>query len=520
MSADDQPTDESPGDSLHDGVPDDGVPDDATALADHPLTAVRLGKLDALRALGIEPYPAGFDRTDVADALHERHGGLDAGAESGEIVTVAGRMMNIRSFGKLRFAVLRDSSGTIQLFVSKAAAGDEQFEIFELLEAGDWVGASGEVIKTKKGELSIKVADVHLLAKALRPLPDKWHGLQDVERRYRQRYLDLAVNDEAMATAIARAEIVRSMRRTFESHGFLEVETPMLQSRPGGAIAKPFVTHHNSLDLDMYLRIAPELYLKRLVVGGIERVFEINRNFRNEGIDATHNPEFTMLEAYQAYADYEDMMRLVEETIVNAAASIGIDELSYQGRPVDLSTPFDAVTMLDAVNGHLDLDINYGMDIEVLRDIAVSHGVDPEVAWGSGRIVAELFEEHVEGTLWDPTFVLEYPIETSPLARNHRSRPHVTERFEIIVTGREMANAFTELNDPAEQRRRFEAQARARLLGDEEAHPIDEDYLKALEYGLPPTGGLGIGVDRVVMLLTDQANIREVVLFPHLRPEA
>ena len=515
MSADDrspiEPSDHSP---------ETEPLDDGTALADHPLTAVRLAKLEALRDRGIEPFPPGFDRTHMAASLHEQHRDLEAGAESGAIVTVAGRMMNVRSFGKLRFAVLRDSSDTIQLFVSKAALGDEQFEVFELLDAGDWVGASGEVIKTKKGELSVKVTEIHLLAKALRPLPDKWHGLQDVEGRFRQRYLDLAVNEEARSTATARATIVRSMRTTFETHGFLEVETPMLQVKPGGALAKPFVTHHNALGLDMYLRIAPELYLKRLVVGGMERVFEINRNFRNEGIDSTHNPEFTMLEAYQAYADYEDMIALVQQTVIDAAAAVGVAELTYQGRSVDLGAPFDRVTMLDAVNGHLDLDIDYEMDIEALRSVAASHGVDADAAWGTGRIVAELFEEHVEGTLWNPTFVLEYPIETSPLARNHRSLPYVTERFELIATGREMANAFTELNDPAEQRRRFESQAAARAAGDEEAHLIDEDYLKALEYGLPPTGGLGIGVDRIVMLLTDQASIREVVLFPHLRPEA
>ncbi len=495
------------------------IVDDSHPLEGHPLTAVRLDKLERLRADGVEPYPAGFDRTHTAAEVHAGHPDLEPGSETGERVTVAGRLMNVRSFGKLRFGVLLDGTATIQLFVSGDALGDAGFELFDLLDPGDWLGASGEVITTKKGELSVRVEELALLAKSLRPLPDKWHGLQDVERRYRQRYLDLAVNPGARRTARARATIVRSLRTTFESHGFLEVETPMLQVQPGGALAKPFVTHHNALGVDMYLRIAPELYLKRLTVGGLERVFEINRNFRNEGIDATHSPEFTMLEAYQAFADFEDMIAMIEEAIVAAADAVGVDDLVYQGRPVDLRRPFDRVTMLDAVNGQLGLELDYDHDIADLAAVAGRHDVEVAQEWGAGKIIAELFETHVEDTLWNPTFVLEYPIEVSPLARSHRIKPHVTERFELIVNGREIANAFTELADPLEQRRRFEAQAQARAAGDDEAHPVDEDYLRALEYGLPPTGGLGIGVDRLVMLLTDQANIREVVLFPHLRPE-
>ncbi|MDH5422757.1 MAG: lysine--tRNA ligase, partial [Acidimicrobiia bacterium] len=453
-------------------------------------------------------------------SIHESHPGLEPGAETGEMVTVAGRLLNVRSFGKLRFGVLQDHSGQIQLFVSKAVLGDAAFEIFDLIDNGDWVGAHGEVITTKKGELSIRVDRFDLLAKSLRPLPDKWHGLQDQERRYRQRYLDLTVNEEARATALARIATVRSLRRSFEERGFLEVETPMLQVKPGGALAKPFVTHHKALDLDMYLRIAPELYLKRLIVGGMDKVFEINRNFRNEGIDTTHNPEFTMLESYEAFADYEDVMAMTEQVVAAAANDVtGSSVVMYQGQPVDFTPPFRRLSMLDAVNEQLGLGLAYDTSLDELRRIAGDLQIKVESSWGPGKLIAMLFEATVEDRLWAPTFVIDYPVEVSPLSKRHRTDPDVTERFELIVAGRELANAFTELNDPAEQRRRFELQAAARAAGDDEAHPIDEDYVRALEYGLPPTGGLGIGVDRLVMILTDHASIREVVLFPHLRPE-
>ncbi|MDH5504784.1 MAG: lysine--tRNA ligase [Acidimicrobiia bacterium] len=494
--------------------------DDRAGLADHPLTAVRLEKLNEFRSRGLDPYPHTFHRDASAASIHESHPGLEPGAETGEMVTVAGRLLNVRSFGKLRFGVLQDHSGQIQLFVSKAVLGDAAFEIFDLIDNGDWVGAHGEVITTKKGELSIRVDRFDLLAKSLRPLPDKWHGLQDQERRYRQRYLDLTVNEEARATALARIATVRSLRRSFEERGFLEVETPMLQVKPGGALAKPFVTHHKALDLDMYLRIAPELYLKRLIVGGMDKVFEINRNFRNEGIDTTHNPEFTMLESYEAFADYEDVMAMTEQVVAAAANDVtGSSVVMYQGQPVDFTPPFRRLSMLDAVNEQLGLGLAYDTSLDELRRIAGDLQIKVESSWGPGKLIAMLFEATVEDRLWAPTFVIDYPVEVSPLSKRHRTDPDVTERFELIVAGRELANAFTELNDPAEQRRRFELQAAARAAGDDEAHPIDEDYVRALEYGLPPTGGLGIGVDRLVMILTDHASIREVVLFPHLRPE-
>ncbi|MDH3249098.1 MAG: lysine--tRNA ligase [Acidimicrobiia bacterium] len=494
--------------------------DDATPLLDHPLTAVRVGKLESIRAQGIDPYPHVFHRDTHAADIHRRYADLEPGAETGDPAVVAGRIMNIRSFGKLRFAVLQDTSGRIQLFVSKAVLGDEGIALFDQIDVGDWVGASGEVVSTKKGELSVKVAEVQLLAKALRPLPDKWHGLQDTERRYRQRYLDLLVNPEARATALARAATVRSLRRSFEERGYLEVETPMLQIRPGGALAKPFKTHHKALGVDMYLRIAPELYLKRLTIGGLEKVFEINRNFRNEGIDATHSPEFTMLESYEAFADYHDIMELTEQVIARAAVDVtGSMVIEYQGRQVDLTPPWQRVSMVEAVSARLGIHIDLMTSVDDLRSIAADLGVEVHTGWGAGKLIAEIFEAVVEPDLWEPTIVIDYPTEISPLSKKHRSKPGVTERFEAFIAGRELANAFTELNDPMDQRRRFEDQARARAAGDDEAHPIDEDYIRALEYGLPPTGGLGIGVDRLVMLLTDHATIREVVLFPHLRPE-
>lgn len=490
-------------------------------LADHPLTSVRLDKLQQLRNLGLEAYPHAFKPDTTSGDVRERFDALEPGDETGERVTVAGRVMNVRSFGKLRFGVLQDQAGTIQLFVSKAVLGDDAFGVFDLIDHGDWVGATGEVIATKKGELSVRVESFEILAKALRPFPDKYHGLRDQERRYRQRYLDLVVNEEAKATALARVATVRSLRRSFEDRGFIEVETPMLQVKPGGALAKPFVTHHSALGMDMYMRIAPELYLKRLIVGGMHKVFEINRNFRNEGIDTTHNPEFTMLESYEAFADYEDVMVLTEQVIEKASVDVtGGTQVTYGGRPLSLAAPFARLSMLDAVNEKLGIEIDYAMSLDDLRSIARDLQVNVEASWGSGKIVAEIFEEFVEGELWEPTFVTDHPIEVSPLSKAHRSQPHVTERFELIIAGREMANAFTELNDPAEQRARFESQAAARASGDDEAHPIDEDYVRALEYGLPPTGGLGIGVDRLVMLLSDHQSIREVLLFPHLRPDS
>jgi lysyl-tRNA synthetase, class II len=377
------------------------------------------------------------------------------------------------------------------------------------------------VMTTRKGELSVKVDSFKLLAKGLRPLPDKWHGLTDVEERSRHRYVDLIVNQDARRIAVARSKIVGALRDEFEDRGYIEVETPILQSHAGGALARPFVTHHNALDLDMYLRIATELHLKRLVVGGLERVFEIGRIFRNEGINPTHNPEFTMLESYEAFADYGDIMDMVEDMFAAVArTALGSVDIEYQGRPLSLAGPYRRARMSDLVSEAIGLEVSVHTPLEELRSVAEDNGVEIAGPWGSGRIIEALFDSRVEHTIWDPTFVTDYPVEISPLARRHRDDDALTERFELFIAGNEYANAFTELNDPRDQRVRFLAQAAAKAAGEEEAHPIDEDYLRALEYGLPPTGGLGIGVDRLVMLLTDQIHIREVILFPTMRPSA
>lgn len=495
--------------------------DDRAGLRDHPLTSARVAKLEELEVQGFDPYPPGVRIDTMAADLVEQYSNLEPGVETDHRAVVGGRLLNVRSFGKLRFGVLSDASGTVQLFLQRDALGEESSELWDsVVDIGDWVVAEGVVMTTRKGELSIKVDRFQVVAKSLRPLPEKWHGLQDKERRFRQRYLDLIVNEDARRTALARSAIVASLRRSFTERGFIEVETPMLQVQPGGALARPFVTHHNSLNLDMYLRVAPELYLKRLIVGGLGRVFEINRNFRNEGLDQTHNPEFTMLESYQAFADLEDVIELVEAAVPAAAhAALGTTTFRYQGRDLNLTPPFRRATLLELVSEETGVDFDYGMDLATVRSLASDLGVDVDEAWGVGKLIAEVYERHVEPKLWEPIFVLEHPIEVSPLARRHRSKDHVVERFELFAGGMELANAFTELNDPMDQRRRFEAQARARAAGDDEAMRIDEDYLRALEYGLPPTGGLGIGVDRIVMLLTDHDSIREVVLFPHLKPQ-
>ena len=498
-------------------APHDETTDDSTDLDSHALTRARLVKYRS--AIDDGGFPYAFSRTDTARDLKERYTSLEPGESSGDVVTVAGRLMNVRLMGKLAFAVVSDVTGTIQLFVDKRGLGEEAFGAFLDLDAGDWIGATGEVITTKRGELSVRVSEVVLLQKSLRPMPDKWHGLKDVEARSRQRYLDLIANESARTTAVTRSKIISELRRQFDQRGYMEVDTPVLLPEATGATARPFATHHNALDLDMQLRIATELYLKRLVVGGLEKVYEIGRIFRNEGVDGTHNPEFTMLESYEAFADYHDIMVIVEDIVAACAVvATGSSGIVYQGKDLDLSGPYRRVTMLDLVNEAVDTDIDYDTPRPELVDLALSHGIQPEEHWGPGKIIESLFDALVEQNLWDPTFVTEHPIETSPLARIHRSDPNVTERFELFIAGSEYANAFSELNDPFDQRARFEAQARAKAAGDEEAHPIDEDYIRALEYGLPPTGGLGIGVDRLVMLLTDNPHIREVILFPTMRP--
>jgi len=427
--------------------------------------------------------------------------------------------MLLRDQGKMVFAELRDSGGALQVWALGALT--EDFEAFSGLTLGDWVGAIGEVVKTRRGELSVKVAKWTLLAKARSQFGDKWRGVTDTDTRYRQRYVDLWANKGSRDVFVLRSRLVSLLRRWLEDRGFVEVETPIFHPVPGGAAARPFTTHHNALDLDLYLRIAPELYLKRLVVGGFEKVFEIARVFRNEGLSPRHNPEFTMLELYWAYADYRDMMVLVEEMVASLATELrGTTTLSYGGRPLDLTPPWRRATLAELVEEHAGVALSPRMPIDELRRIAGEHGVAVEAAWGPGKLMLEVFEKTTEQQLWGPVFVCDYPKEVSPLARDHREMAEMVERFEPIVAGRELGNAFSELVDPDEQRRRFEDQARARAAGDAEAMPVDDDYVRALEYGLPPTAGLGIGIDRLVMLLADVAAIRDVILFPTLRPEA
>ncbi|MBA2624314.1 MAG: lysine--tRNA ligase [Acidimicrobiia bacterium] len=462
--------------------------------------------------------PYRFERTASAAGLHAAHVDLEAGTEAGVKASVAGRLMLRRVQGRLAFGTLQDSSGRIQLFAP--AATTPRYDAFCDLSIGDWVGVRGQVLTTRRGELSVRVDDWVLLAEARRQFPDKWHGIADADTRYRQRYVDLWVSEESRSALQARSRIVSQTRRWLEDRGYVEVETPVLHPVAGGAHAKPFVTHHNALDMELSLRISLELYLKRLVVGGVEKVFEIGRVFRNEGLGNRWNPEFTLLELYEAYADYTDMMRLTEELVAHLARDLhGTTELAYDGRALDLTPPWRRATMLDLIEEHARVRVDPRMPVEELRRICEDHGVAVDPSAGSGALVLELYEKTTEAELWGPVFVCDYPKEVSPLARDHREVPGLVERFEPIVAGREIGNAFSELTDPAEQRRRFEDQAARRASGDEEAMALDEDYVRALEYGLPPTGGLGIGIDRLVMLLTGSTTIRDVIAFPTLRPE-
>ncbi|HXQ74862.1 MAG TPA: lysine--tRNA ligase [Acidimicrobiales bacterium] len=462
--------------------------------------------------------PYRFERTAEAASLHERYAALGAGEETEDDVSVAGRVMLNRPQGRLAFATLRDSSGQIQLFALEKTTKD--FDAFSKLSQGDWVGASGRVMKTRKGELSVQVGEWVLLAEARRSFGDKWKGVTDTETRFRQREVDLWANERTGEVLRLRSRVVSSLRRRLEAEGFVEVETPILHVQPGGASAKPFVTHHNALDSDLYLRIAPELFLKRLVVGGFEKVFEIGRVFRNEGLSPRHNPEFTMLELYQAYADYRDFMVLVEQLVSGLASELlSTTCLSYQGRALDLTPPWRRATMAELVTEATGEEASVHTAADDLRRRVAAAGVDPDPSWGPGKLLLELYEKTAETGLWGPVFVTDFPAEVSPLARRHRDDPDLVERFEAVVAGRELVNAFSELVDPDDQRARFEAQAAVRAAGDEEAMRVDEDYLRALELGLPPTAGLGIGVDRLVMLLADVANIQETIAFPTLRPE-
>jgi lysyl-tRNA synthetase, class II len=486
------------------------------------LVAERRAKLASLRDAGVDPYPVGVRVThalgEVQRAWADR---LEAGEESGEEVAVAGRLVLRRGHGKLVFCVLREGDHELQAMCQLDVLGEAAMARVADLDIGDWVAVRGQVVRTRRGELSVQAAEVTLIGKALQPLPDKWHGLRDVETRYRRRWVDLTVNPEARAVFAVRSKVLQALRAELVDRGYVEVETPLLHPIPGGALAKPFTTHHNALDLDLYLRIAPELYLKRLVAGGLPRVFEIGRVFRNEGLSPRHNPEFTMLESYEAYADYADVMDLTEALLRRAALeATGGTAVTYDGRDVDLGGPYARRTLLDLVREATgEADLAYGDERDRWVALCDRHDVHVEEAWGVGKLALELYEKLVEHTLWEPTFVLDYPVEVSPLARRHRADPFVTERFELIITGRELANAFSELTDPDDQRARFEAQAAAKAAGDAEAMVVDESYLSAMEFGMPPMGGLGIGVDRLVMLLADVRSIRDVILFPTLRPE-
>ena len=489
---------------------------------ENKLIAERRAKLAALRA-GAAPFPNDFRRDALAGELQHAFG-----ERSGEWleahptrVTVGGRMLLKRVMGKASFVNIADRTGQIQLFLQKDALGAQAYEAFKGWDVGDIVGATGVLFRTRTQELSVRVESLRLIVKSLRPLPDKWHGLADVETRYRQRYVDLIVNETSRNVFRTRARIVRYLRDFLDSLDFIEVETPMMQPIPGGATARPFVTHHNALDLQMYLRIAPELYLKRLVVGGFERVYEINRNFRNEGLSTQHNPEFTMLELYLAYADFRDLMDWIEKAIRGLAESLhGSQKLTYQGRQYDLAQPFRRLTVEQAILEH-----NPGLDPARLREAAYLREVCATLAIaaqphdGPGKLQIEIFDKAAEHTLFDPTFVCAYPAEVSPLSRANDADPFLTDRFELFIAGRELANGFSELNDPEDQAARFRAQVARKDRGDEEAMFYDADYVRALEYGMPPAAGLGVGIDRLVMFFTDSASIRDVILFPHLRPE-
>jgi lysyl-tRNA synthetase, class II len=487
----------------------------------------RRANLEALRALGVDPYPRRFDAEASVEALVAGYGG-----QSGETLDAkkpatrtAGRILAIRSFGKANFLVISDGKARIQVYVRQSDLPERDFEIFRLLDFGDWVGVEGHLFRTRTNELTISAARLHVLSKCLLPLPEKWHGLQDVEIRYRQRYLDLIVNPDARRVFEVRSRVITAVRAFLIGRGFLEVETPMMQPIAGGALARPFATHHNALDMRLYLRIAPELYLKRLTVGGIERVFEINRNFRNEGISTQHNPEFTMLEFYQAYADYRDLMTLTEQMLAEVArASIGGDTVECSGATIAFTPPFARLSLreaaADGASRRLGEQVTPADLCDRDRAAAIAGRLSIEVTeeMGAGRLAAEVFEACCEEALVQPTFVYDFPTEVSPLAKQKADDPDTVERFELYVAGFELANAFSELNDPVEQRRRFEAQRRGRERGDEEAHAMDEDYLRALEYGMPPAAGEGIGIDRLVMVLTGSPSIRDVILFPLMRP--
>lgn len=474
---------------------------------------VRREKLAKLREMGVQPfahsYPVDTHSMDILNNFAQYEG---------KKVHIAGRLMTLRGHGKTAFAHLADELGRIQVYFRKDQLGDQAFEIFDLLDIGDILGVEGEVFQTQKGEISVRVESFQLLSKSLRPLPEKWHGLKDVETKYRQRYIDLIMHQDVKDRFKLRSRILTAVRNILEEDGYLEVETPTLQPIAGGAAARPFVTHHNALDMELYMRIAPELYLKRLIVGGIERVYEMGKNFRNEGISIKHNPEFTAVEMYRAYADYEDMIKLTEDVISGAAQRVlGTQKISYEGTEIDLTTPWRRMTMEEAVLEYAQVDFSKVKTVEEARALAEEKKVKYEKHWGIGGILNAIFEEYGEAHLIQPTFIIGHPKEISPLAKSNDENPERTDRFEAFIYGREIANGFSELNDPIDQKERFQAQVDHRDSGDDEAHMMDEDFVTALEFGLPPTGGLGIGIDRMIMFLTDSTSIRDVLFFPHMR---
>jgi lysyl-tRNA synthetase, class II len=483
----------------------------------------RIKKLEALRALGIDPYGQRYEATHSAEDVRRVWTSDDSHTDDSppRPVRIAGRILSFRRFGKTAFAHIQDATGRIQIYFKKDGLPERTVAILEHLDLGDWIGVSGSPFKTKTGELTVGVDELVLLSKALRPLPEKWHGLTDVELRYRQRYLDLTVNPESKQIFKQRAQTIQAIRSFLNEHHFSEVETPMMHPIPGGAAARPFVTHHNALGVDLYLRIAPELYLKRLIVGGLERVYEINRNFRNEGISTVHNPEFTMLEFYMAYADYGDLMNFTEKLFCFAAEQVlGRQKFRYQDHEIDLNPPWKRTGFMEAIMAANSLDAKAVGDPAEIRKLARKLSLAIKESESDGKILQEIFEKTVEPSLIQPTFVTDYPTDISPLARRKAEDPSRTDRFELFISGLEVANGFSELNDPTDQRGRFEDQVRKRAGGDQEAQPMDEDYLRALEHGMPPTAGEGIGIDRLVMLFTNQTSIREVILFPQLRPES
>jgi len=479
------------------------------------LLKIRREKLKELQENNKDPFR--IVKYEVVNHSSEIHNGFDE--MEGQTVSVAGRMMSKRIMGKASFCDVQDREGRIQVYVRKDGIGEEDYADFKHFDLGDIIGVKGEVFKTRKGEISIKAEEVVLLSKSLQILPEKWHGLKDTDLRYRQRYLDLIVNPEVKDTFVKRSAIIKEIRKFLDDKGYIEVETPVLHTIPGGAAARPFVTHHNTLDMDMYMRIALELHLKRLIVGGMERVYEIGRVFRNEGMSIRHNPEFTLMELYEAYTDYHGMMDLTENLIRTVAKNVlGTTKVTYGEWEIELEKPFKRLTMLDAVKKYANVDFNEITTLEEARNIAKKHNIEFEERHKKGDILNFFFEEYAEKNLIQPTFIMDHPVEISPLAKRKPENPNYTERFELFITAREFANAFSELNDPIDQRSRFEYQEELRAAGDEEANMIDEDFITALEYGMPPTGGLGIGIDRLIMLLTNSYSIRDVLLFPTMKP--